>query len=120
MQETLKHYRYVDDVMEEGEVLLHLVEFQVLKETPKGYWVIENGLNFPGSVDRHKRWVSKDSTKRFCYPSKSEALSSFFRRKVRQVAILGHRLHFAEKALATAQRLLKEKKLPAERRYYLD
>ncbi len=53
---------------------LVLSEYNVVAETPKGYW-----LSFLfGSKDK---WTSKTARKRFAYPTKEEALSSYIARK---------------------------------------
>lgn len=57
---------------------------QILKETPKGYWVRHNMY--------WKKWVSKDGRKRFAYPTKAEALFNFKKRKEKQQKILKARL----------------------------
>jgi hypothetical protein len=54
---------------------LHLEEWLVTKETPKGCWV--------GYHQGHKfRWVSNTSKKRFAHPTKQEALNAYKQRKI--------------------------------------
>jgi hypothetical protein len=48
--------------------------FFVEKETPKGYWIVEQHC-------AKRRWVSKYGRKRYAYPTKEEALRSLRRRK---------------------------------------
>lgn len=69
-----------------------LNEYQLIKETPKGYWinVYYNEFN---------KWVSKTSIKRYAYPTKKEALNSFIQRKIRQQGILKNQLKMCENHL---------------------
>lgn len=101
---TMNLYRYEDRVystvsfgVNGGEeygvtpVQLSLMEFDVISETPCGYWII-----WP----MEKYWVSKTAKKRFAYPTKEEALRSFRKRKERQISIYSARLKRAKEALA--------------------
>lgn len=82
----MKLYRY-DAYRASNSVKLRLRTFTVLRETPKGYWVIEYP-SLPEINEKYKRWVSKTGRKRLCYPTKEEAMTSFKCRKVRQLSIL--------------------------------
>lgn len=81
-------YRYEGEMNPHWDSLVSykivLKTLQILKETPKGYWI----------RDRHywKKWVSKDARKRYAYPTKKEALFNFKLRKERQEKILKARL----------------------------
>jgi hypothetical protein len=68
-------------------VNIHLEEFDLIKFTPKGYWIGGNGF---------KKWVSATSLKKFAYPTLQEALTSFRLRKEQQVRILKAQLYVAE------------------------
>jgi hypothetical protein len=71
-------------------------KFEVIKETPCGYWI-----RLYESFD-DKKWVSKVAKKRFAYPSRSEALTNFKARKRRQMEILQAQLNQATAALRWA------------------
>jgi len=73
---------------------LKLLQYNLISETPKGYW-IENGYK--------KRWVSKTATKRFAYPTKEEAMQSFIARKKSQINILRAQMNEAEVLLYMAE-----------------
>ena len=68
-----------------------LKELKILKETKCGYWV------------RHlmywKKWVSKDTTRRFAYPTKKEALFHFKKRKEKQLKILTSQMEMVNQLL---------------------
>lgn len=96
----MKAYRY-EDVRyvgpEEGDIgYLEVVlrEYDVVKTTPKGYWV-ELGFG-------NKRFVLKTARKRFALLNKTDALISFKARKTRQRSIYMARLNDCEEALAIA------------------
>ncbi len=91
----MKLYRYTDHRVasseeDRGRCAIYLTEYQVTKETTKGYWI--------GTV-----WVSKTSKKRYAYPSKDEAWASFQARKKRQILILSTRLAYAQEAARTSR-----------------
>ena len=54
--------------------ILKLETFEVIKETPCGYW-------FKPITGGVPRWCTKYAKKRLAYPTKEEALESFIRRK---------------------------------------
>lgn len=87
-----------------GEIELR--QFEVIKETPKGYWIIEafyyNGGWIGDSSHTKKRWVSKDGFKRFAHVSKKDALVSFQYRKRSQIRILEKQLEMAKESLKKA------------------
>lgn len=79
-----------------------LKTLQILKETPKGYWV----------RDRHywKKWVSKDGRKRFAYSTKEDALFNFLKRKEKQQKILKARLDEVNQLLRQIDKVKEENK----------
>ena len=98
----MKLYRYEDvsyGVLNEWEevagsyVKVHEREFEVTKETPKGYWI----KLF--SCFNDKKWVSSTARNRFAFPTKEEAIVNFEARKKRQIQILEARLKKAKEAL---------------------
>lgn len=94
----MKFYRYEARVYAEldrdGEFIppriripkIELMEFNLHKETPKGYWIGYG--NFYFGLRSHSRWVSKTSRKRYAYPTKEEALDSYIKRTERRIKIL--------------------------------
>jgi hypothetical protein len=75
------------------DIRLQYDEYQVIKETPHGYWI---------DVGMRKRWVSKTSTKRFAHTVKKEALESFVYKKVKHIAILEQQLNVTKQAMTLA------------------
>lgn len=69
---------------------INLETFDMISETPKGYWLkigVENLESLDSDLNRNvikpsikKKWVSKTSKKRFAYPTKEEALDNLRRR----------------------------------------
>jgi hypothetical protein len=64
--------------------------FRVIKHTPRGVWLDVYGM---------KRFVLKDSLKRYAYPTKAEAAMSYRKRKERQIKLLKAQLHRAQGGL---------------------
>ena len=100
-----KHYR-VSEFGDAKTSVISMQRFLPVKETEKGYWVIEDSnwirtLSFEEIKERgyHLRWVHKESRKRYCYPSIEEALNSFYIRKQHHVKILREKLGAATLAL---------------------
>lgn len=65
---------------------LRLIEMELHKETPKGYW-IGYGVSGQGYTG-NSVWVSKDGKKRYAYPTKKEALHNFKCRTEMRLKIL--------------------------------
>lgn len=92
----MKLYRYRDHRAgslegDDSHATAWCYEFEVIKETPKGYWI------------EGKCWISKTSKKRYAHPTKEEAWKSFKARKARQIKILKTRLAYAEEAARLTQ-----------------
>lgn len=90
------HYRLYDVLYETG-IHVKLETFEVVKETPQGYWVnSQYNPTWLSAEELRKRkylkWVSKTSTKRYCYPTMEQAVNSFKRRKVVQASKLRFQL----------------------------
>lgn len=102
-----KFYRY-DAYGGEDGARLHLTEMHLYKETPKGYWVSQYP-SVPRVLDKtlrkwnYIRWVSKTSRKRYCYPTRKEALTSFIARTERRLVILRSQISTCEEALEMAK-----------------
>lgn len=73
-----------------GTLKVELLEYEVIKTTPKGVW-----LNVYGE----RRFVRTDARKRFACPTVEEAKASFVARKKAQIRIYRSRLRDAELAL---------------------
>ena len=80
-------YRYITDTFFTKAKLI-LVEFKVVKETTYGYWIQEDNDFFNG----YKKFVLKQSRKRFAYPTKEEALTSLRIRTQRRISYLNRDL----------------------------
>jgi hypothetical protein len=96
------HYRY-DDYMLEGGVGIRVRKFYPLRETPCFYMVVNEFENkmlkiTKGRSPKTKR-VSKNGVRRYCYPSKEQALHSYKKRKLSQI-------RHAELSLAKANQAL--------------
>lgn len=83
-----------DEPVGSGRSDIRLLEFEVLKHTPKGVWV--------GSWS-NKRFVLTSARKRYACPTKQEALDSFIARKKRQQTILRNQLQHVKTVLAMAE-----------------
>jgi hypothetical protein len=88
----MEFYRYDSINYHEIGVRVHEYKFDLLNETPCGYWIYQNYTD-------DKRWVSKTARKRFAYPSREEAMTSFIARKKCQIRILETQLENAKSAL---------------------
>lgn len=88
-------------------IQVHLREYNLHKETPKGYW-IGYGVPFEG-YKSDSRWVSKNGKKRYAYPTKEEALTNFIKRNERRVKILKAQALSCEIAIGIAEKLFAEK-----------
>lgn len=111
----MKFYRYVTGcVVYSEEVVVYPEVYHLLKETKCGYWICV----YPpigGRVEEDmknkyvwKKWVSKDSRRRYAYPTKKEALESFLIRKHMQIGHAERDLEFARSAIRKAEQIEKE------------
>lgn len=71
--------------------------FELVKETPKGYWICHGFLD---KLHGDKKWVSKTSRKRYAYPTKEQALINLRKRTERKIKILDRQLRFAKITLS--------------------
>jgi hypothetical protein len=69
---------------------LELRTYDLLRETPKGYWIGYGSLGY--SRYNWKKWVSKTTKKRFAYPTEKEAIINFVKRTERRIEILDSQL----------------------------
>ena len=86
---------------------LELREYNLWKETPKGYWI---GYGKSEKLNSGGKWVSKTARKRFAYPTKKEALINFIKRSEKRVEILSYQVWSCQIALNIA--INKKKHLP--------
>lgn len=103
MSEWPNHYRLHDALFADG-VHVSVETFKVIKETPRGYWVVNSyapAWLTPDELRKRKfaKWVSKTSRRRLCYPTLELAIDSYRHRKTSQVARLKTQLEQAEKVL---------------------
>lgn len=91
-----KLYRYDESRGIYGDVKIGLTTFPIIKVTKCGVWIRRWAL----AAD--KTFVLRDAHKRFAYPTKEEALTSFIARKSRQIRIVSNQLKVAEEALRLA------------------
>lgn len=102
MSEFPVHYRYSDCASKEG-VKVKVSRFYPVRETPCFYIVIDEFEKHIQSVTKGRkprtRRVSKDSLRRYCYPSKAEALRSYKKRKETQIRHCEYSLAIAKQAL---------------------
>jgi hypothetical protein len=68
------------------------VTYELIRETPKGYWIGLTGIN----ESFFKKWVSKTSKKRYAYPTKKEALINFKHRTDIRYNILSRQISCLE------------------------
>ena len=90
-------------------VKVRLITLNLHKETPQGYW-IGWGRYAPDYLRGNSRWVSKTGRKRYAYPTKEEAMTSFLARKEKQVKILKAQLRKAEGALHEGKKMTEKVK----------
>jgi len=109
IEEPKRLYRYADvaygsifdeDYSTSYTVKIELLEYEVIKRTKKGVWI----LSVHGGKDH---FVLLNAKKKFAYATKEEALESFLRRKNSQIKILKNKLAQAEMALRIAETDLK-------------
>lgn len=99
----MKHYRYQSQITYHeylpADVKIKLIEFESVKETKFGYWIIEKSLLI--YYERKQSFakpafVLKQSKKRYAYPTKEEALNSFKARNKKRITYLKRDLRHAE------------------------
>ena len=72
---------------------LEVDEYEVWKETPKGYWIIPKGMTKdPDCVKLYKKFVLKVANRKFAYPDKKSAFESFKIRTKRRIEHLERQL----------------------------
>lgn len=100
----MRFYRYEDVKYHELGVRVELREFNLVRETPKGYWICPTW----DYSQEYQRWVSANGKNRKAYPTKEQALENYQRRKERQIKILEARLNDAKSGLYQVPRMFQE------------
>lgn len=98
----MKFYRYEWVNYSSYSMELRLMEYDLIKETPKGYWIGEKG--FKGGY----RWVSKTGKKRYAYPTADAALINYIKRTERRISILTSQLNNSKNSLIIANNRYKK------------
>lgn len=103
------HYR-VKDVLRESGVHITLETWNLVSETPQGYWLKLGNCPLWGTKQQQRKrgllkWVSKSSHKKYCYPSMGEAMDSYYRRKLNQQYHLTRQLEQVDLVLANYDKL---------------
>lgn len=76
----MEFYRYEMDPF--GDIVLR--QYYMVKETKKGYWIKRKS----GFASEDTIWISKDSKKRYAYPSQEQALFNYKKRTEARLRIL--------------------------------
>lgn len=106
----MKFYRYHDYQSHNG-INIDLSEFELLRETKCGYWIIPMcfvDYSNIKTVEKVKRWISKTSSKRFAYPTKKEAAGNLICRKRKQIKHSEYFMNRAKEALSQGLELFKK------------
>tara|TARA_R110000868_G_scaffold202172_2_gene449694 strand:- start:959 stop:1324 length:366 start_codon:yes stop_codon:yes gene_type:complete len=105
----LKFYRYKAEqptsIDIDGEVYVSKLsnpkmvcqEYDIVKETPKGYWI--------GWGDTKYKFILKVSKKKYAYPTKEGAMVNYIKRTESRIKILTSQLDFAKASLGVANDL---------------
>jgi hypothetical protein len=87
-------------------------EFNLIKETPCGYWIKEmcyTPSSERGRFTNGKKWIHKGAKNSYAFPTKEEALYNFYKRKERYIKILKSRLQKAQTSFRIAESEIREK-----------
>lgn len=90
--------------------VLELREYNLFKETPKGYWIGYGNysVGYPiGNLKSNAHWVSKTAKKRYAYPTKEEALNNYIKRTERRIKILQYQIDSCKISLNLAKKNIK-------------
>ena len=82
------------------DVKLILKEYLVTRETPSGYWIIDE-------YDK-RRWVAKGARKSFAYDTKEAAALNLLKRSAKEVKYLNYKLEVARRTNYLAENLKHE------------
>ena len=98
-----KSYMSMNEFDRTGRVAIVFDEFNLIKETPQGYWICMGGF---GGLQSPKKWISKTSRKRYAYPTKIEALENLVKRYECRKRILSHQLDNANTTIKLAKEII--------------
>ncbi len=79
-----------------SDMTLRCVRYRVLSKTPKGVWIED-------SYEGRNRFVLNAASKRWAHPTVAEALYSYAKRKLREIAIMESRAESARHRLELVQ-----------------
>ena len=101
----MEFYRY-DVYRTESECNVILSTFYLEKETPRGYWIAN-------SITEHcwhtpRKWIPKESKKRFAYPTKEEAKFNIIKRMEKRLKILKSQMLNCQIALTQIESVFKK------------
>jgi hypothetical protein len=85
--------------------ILECHEYDLIKETPKGYQI---GYSF---LNRPYKWIPKVSKKKYAYLTKEEALNNYIKRTERRLKILKTQIESCKDGLYLANKILTDDKL---------
>jgi len=108
----MKYYRYEYTEYGNGTLSINELEYRLLRETNKGYWIIPDWSYSNEYLERWKKWIPKESRSRFAYPEKEKALLNFIKRTQRRKEILNSQIRSCEKALYRVGEMQSKGKLP--------
>lgn len=99
-------YRYRDRFYSYEGVKIELEKYKVIKETPQGYWIskVLEYYTMETFVTDDKKWIGKNSIKKFAFETRKDAMRNFRFRKAAQVRILEERLYIAKVAYEKAKK----------------
>ena len=92
-----------DNPIGKGGVTIDLLEFEVVRHTPKGIWV-RRARRHRHYVDDTQRFVLTNAHKRYVCPTIEEAQLSFLARKKKQLGIYEARAESVRDVFAKARR----------------
>jgi hypothetical protein len=98
MAET--YFRYEDELLFGSQMKISLIEFEMVRKTPKGARIKRR---YGIQLSSQERFVLDGPGKRYAYPTKEAALESFLIRKRRQIQHLETDLIRAKAALQAAE-----------------
>ena len=108
----MEFYRYERELTNYTDRIVYeimLQTFFLIKETNKGYWISSVNLDIQKEKSNDleefdntypidfKKWIPKQSMRRFAYTTKKEALFNFKKRTEKSIKILSDKLMTAKK-----------------------
>lgn len=96
---TRTYYRLFDAWAGEGQPVITSMTFRVIRETPKGVWIVPSWASddWPNA-----RFVLNGTGKRYAYPDFEQAKDAYIRHKQSHIKHLKHALDGAEQRLRLA------------------